>query len=71
MKANLSECFFYCDYQFDFSECEKDQIISMLNHQMQKRYTYFQSNFTKQKFDVLPEEFYDYYNRHRKILKRE
>ena len=69
MEANISEYFFYCDRRFDFSNCEKSKIINILDNQMHNRHLYFLNNFTQQRFDVLPDDFYSYYDSHRKELK--
>ena len=48
----------------------KDTLRSIIFDMHSSRYSYFQSNYTSTQIDLLPDEFYSYYMKHRKALKK-
>lgn len=47
----------------------KDTLRSIIFDMHSSRYSYFQANYTSAQIDLLPDEFYSYYMKHRKALK--
>lgn len=48
----------------------RDTLRSIIFDMHSSRYSYFQSNYTSMQIDLLPDEFYSYYMKHRKALKK-
>ncbi len=54
----------------NLADKSKDTLRSVIFDMHSSRYSYFQSNYTSAQIDLLPDDFYSYYMKHRKALKR-
>ena len=57
------------DY-FELSNKSRDEIYFIIFNMHKDRFCYFQNNYTTINIDVLPNEFYRYYTKYRKTLKK-
>lgn len=66
---NLIMYLYYGECHFDVKYIEENLIIDILDEITFKRRESFYANYTRKEINLLPNDFYVYYNKHAKILK--
>ena len=66
---NILQYAYYGDHHFKLQVMNRNNIIDVINDISSERFNYFQTNYTRKEVELLPNEFYKYYNKHRKVLK--
>lgn len=59
----------YGNFACHLAGLSKNDMFTTIYNLHLNRYLYFQSNYTSEEIELLPEEFYRYYMKHRKTLK--
>ena len=70
-QVNLIRYLYYGKRRFDVQYIEETLIIDILDEITFKRRESFYANYTRKELNLLPNDFYAYYNKHAKILKEE
>lgn len=67
---NIIKQIYYNSQTFNIYSMSQSDIVNIINELNFERWNYFKDNYTAKVIDLLPNEFYFYYNKHRNLLKR-